>query len=375
MPTKMNDREIDSMFDDIGKAKENMAKGIVEQQKKEAEEARKHRPFGGGEELYGDDVDLDAMEREVDEELRIIRQGVPIQPAESTDEAKAAEESLVESDFVLEIKSEEPEKKSLTDDLPEPMIDTTSPNSPLAEENRFNDASLIAQAVTAAPSVALPDPAVKSAPVENAVAKAVAEDILESEYVLDMSQGEEVPVANDEKAAEEDVNPPAESVTEADIPVSEEEVQTENKEGEVVLPSPEVADVLQPDIVKARLSVSAEDKAGFHYIFSVETSKGAKSVCAETLKATDWEEAVFMSANKLIDAVTSLEDQTVVLATSESIADLLRRNAAYGIVDTYSEACASYIEKVRALAAKKSLRVNASNETDTDVWQLLEAAF
>lgn len=53
MPTKMNDREIDSMFDDIGKAKENMAKGIVEQQKKEAEEARKHRPFGGGEELYG----------------------------------------------------------------------------------------------------------------------------------------------------------------------------------------------------------------------------------------------------------------------------------------------------------------------------------
>ena len=103
MPTKMNDREIDSMFDDIGKAKENMAKGIVEQQKKEAEEARKHRPFGGGEELYGDDVDLDAMEREVDEELRIIRQGVPIQPAESTDEAKAAEESLVESDFVLEI--------------------------------------------------------------------------------------------------------------------------------------------------------------------------------------------------------------------------------------------------------------------------------
>lgn len=372
MQTKMNDREIDSMFDNIGKAKEDMAKGIVEQQKKEAEEARKRRPFGGGEELFDDDVDLDAMEREVDEELRMIRQGVPIQPAKSTAGEKVAEESLVESDFVLEIKSEKPEKKSLTDDLPKPMIDTTSPNSPLSEENRFNDASLIAQAVTPAPNVALPDPSVKSTPSENAAVATAEKDIPELGYVLDMSQGEEVPVANDEIAADEDVNPPVEAVSEADIPTDEEGVQTED---EKVTHVPEVADVLQPDIAKAKISVSKEDKAGFRYMFSIETSKGTKSVCAETLRATDWEEAVFMAANKFIDAVASLEDQTIVLATTKSIADLLRRNATYGIVDSYSEACASYIEKVRALAAKKSMRVNAGNETDTDVWQLLEAAF
>ena len=79
MPTRMNESDIDSMFDDIGRAKENMAKGIVEQQRKEAEEARRHRPFGGGGEIFDDDVDLDAMEREVEEELRLARQGVPVQ--------------------------------------------------------------------------------------------------------------------------------------------------------------------------------------------------------------------------------------------------------------------------------------------------------
>ena len=382
----MNESEMNAMFDDIGKAKEDMAKGIIAQQEKEAEEARRHRPFGGGQELYDDSVDLEALERKVDEELRLARMGVPAQQSDLA--TGTSEENLIESDYVLEIQSEEPKEED--------------PQGPMTEDIGITEIEV--PVIMAAPAVSLPNPVVKKPDLVEETGKIEPDTIPESDYVLNLTDKEDTPTPNEPvgedstvKEAEPAVEAKPEVVTHMEEAASEESAveipdaeinhEAETKqESEVKLcveqvlkPTPEGANeethsILQPDITQAKLFVTHAAESGFQYAFSYVTSKGTKSICSETIKASDLEEATFMAAIEFLNRMEQVEDQTIVLKTDEDTANLLRRNAAFGIVDHYSDACASYIEKVRALAAKKSLRVNASNETDTDVWQLLEAA-
>ena len=382
----MNETEMNAMFDDIGRAKEDMAKGIIAQQEKEAEEARRHRPFGGGQELYDDSVDLDDLERKVDEELRLARMGVPAQQPDLA--TGTCEDELIESDYVLEIKSE----NTREEEPQEPMTGT------------IDMANLGVPVVMAAPAVSLPDPEVNKPELEEDEGKAKQEKLPESDYVLNLTNREENPVPEvpvEEKSGAEVVKPDTTSQPVAELPTEEtvpeepaietpdvdtnHEAQTEQELVtkpcvEQVLETPseegkeEVNDILQPDITQAKLFVTRAADSGFQYAFSYVTSKGTKSICSETIKASDLEEATFMAAIEFLNRMEQVEDQTIILKTDADTANLLRRNAAFGIVDYYSDACASYIERVRALAAKKSLRVNASNETETDVWQLLEAA-
>lgn len=382
----MNETEMNAMFDDIGRAKEDMAKGIIAQQEKEAEEARRHRPFGGGQELYDDSVDLEALERKVDEELRLARMGVPVQqPDLATGTCK---DELIESDYVLEIKSENPHEEE--------------PHEPMT--GAIGLANLEVPVVMAAPAVSLPDPEVNKPEMEEDESEAKLENLPESNYVLNLTNREEAPVpkvAVEEEPKDEEAKPdiatqpetalptekvvPEEPAIEISATETDHEAQTEQEpetkpcvEQALEVASEgvkkEVHDILQPDITQAKLFVTRAAESGFQYAFSYVTSKGTKSICSETIKASDFEEATFMAAIEFLNRIEQVEDQTIILKTEADTANLLRRNAAFGIVDHYSDACASYIEKVRALAAKKSLRVNASNETETDVWQLLEAA-
>lgn len=382
----MNESEMNAMFDDIGKAKEDMAKGIIAQQEKEAEEARRHRPFGGGQELYDDSVDLEALERKVDEELRLARMGVPAQQSDLA--TGTSEENLIESDYVLEIQSEEPKEED--------------PQGPMTEDIGITEIEV--PVIMAAPAVSLPNPVVKKPDLVEETGKIEPDTIPESDYVLNLTDKEDTPTPNEPvgedstvKEAEPAVEAKPEVVTHMEEAASDEsavelpnaemnhEVETKQESEvkpcveQVLKPTPENANeeihsILQPDITQAKLFVTHAAESGFQYAFSYVTSKGTKSICSETIKASDLEEATFMAAIEFLNRMEQVEDQTIVLKTDEDTANLLRRNAAFGIVDHYSDACASYIEKVRALAAKKSLRVNASNETDTDVWQLLEAA-
>lgn len=371
MPNTMSESEMDSMFDDIGNAKETMAKDIVMQQKKEAEEARSHRPFANNEPVYADDVDLDAMEREIEEELRLAKQGIHVSPQAKE---KANEDSLIESDYVLEIKELEPKEETVKEEFTEPMIDTSSPNSPLASENSIDDAQLIGYAIPAAPDVVMPSSDMKD--IDNNEVngtETIDNDLIESSYLIDLSEKPEVPVANghnDESTAKQDAV--------LDIETDREEIENQVKqsqEAELVAAAPEISEVLQADMARVKLFTRQESDLKFRYALSIETAKREKTFCTETIMASDWKEASFIAANEFLKRVVDLQDSTIILYASESVANLLNRNAAFGIVDNYSDACAEYIENVRTLAAKKSIRVNASNETNTEVWQLLEAAF
>lgn len=64
----MSDSAIDEMFASIGRAKENVARGMEEDRIRQREEARRRR--SSGKEDISDDADLDEMERRIDEELR-----------------------------------------------------------------------------------------------------------------------------------------------------------------------------------------------------------------------------------------------------------------------------------------------------------------
>ena len=382
----MNESEMNAMFDDIGKAKEDMAKGIIAQQEKEAEEARRHRPFGGGQELYDDSVDLEALERKVDEELRAARMGVPAQKSGLA--TGTSEETLIECDYVLELQSEKSKEVEPQETMTE-AIGITDMNVPV---------------IMAAPAVSLPNSETKKPDSVEETGKNESDTIPESDYVLNLTDRKESPVTDDpavecskEEEAEPDIAAQPEVVTHMEkaapeepaneICVAEASHEAETKldtdakpcAEQVLELTPEIVNeevnsILQPDITQAKLLVTYAADSGYQYIFSYVTSKGTKSICSETIKAADLDEAIFMTAIEFLKRMEQVEDQTIILKTDEDTASLLRRNAAFGIVDHYSDACASYIEKVRALAAKKSLRVNASNETETDVWQLLEAA-
>ena len=430
MPKRMNESDIDSMFDDIGRAKENMAKGIVEQQRKEAEEARRHRPFGGGGEIFDDDVDLDAMEREVEEELRLARQGVPVQQepeaanepepekaedaetpepkAEETpaEDAKPKEEVLVESDFVLNI-SKEPGSKE----------EPETPEVKNCEDDYVDDDEDVPLIPDINLPITLPAPAViLPSEVVNTPHNA-AEDETEvpaSAFVLDLSErytshaqgelsGKQEPapdpvpeVSEAEKEPEQETpvveDQPAESTTEpvkepvvAETPAEETPAEgisvkelVETPAEEFVKPSAEESEketkspiekILPPDIAKCGLHIK-KTESGFEYMFSVETSNGKKFAQAESLDVVDREEALFMAAVAFLDRVASLKDQTIVLTTEKDNAYVLRRNAAFGIVGKYSDACTDYIKKVRAIASDKSLRLDVGEKPGEEVWKI-----
>lgn len=428
MPEKMTESAMDSMFNDIGKAKENMARGIMEQQQKEAEEARRHSPFGGNKLLYDDDVDLDAMEKQIEEELRLARLGVPVgavQPAEeeapSVEEEKPAEEQLVESGYVLDMTESEtepelvePEPEEL--DLPEVSFDLSEPKpepepipapvpmaAPLVMVPAKHE-TIAEEVTTEAEESAVQEETPETVDAAQVVEADKEEEPIESDFVLDLTGKAEAEVVElviedipevtsaettAEEPVEESVEQPAEPAepeivnkapvaeTESEEPIAEEAAaETVSEVIEEAVPEKlEVDEVLQPDIAKAKLFVGKEDSGKYQYMVTVTTSKGNRTMIAETVDADNLEEAAFIAAGKFLDRAEKLNDQTIILYAPESIADMLRRNAAYGIVDGYSDACVAYVEKVRALAGKKSLRVVAGETDESDIWQHIDAAF
>lgn len=75
----MEKNSLNKIFADIGRAKEETAKGLIEQKAKEEEERRKkiqETIFGAGSKITAED-DLDELERRIDEQLALAQAGVP----------------------------------------------------------------------------------------------------------------------------------------------------------------------------------------------------------------------------------------------------------------------------------------------------------
>lgn len=73
----MTEGDMDKMFKEIGKSKENLAEDIVEKRKQESQESKKKFPFTRHKE-FDADADLDAMEEEVNKKLELARKGIPV---------------------------------------------------------------------------------------------------------------------------------------------------------------------------------------------------------------------------------------------------------------------------------------------------------
>lgn len=370
MPRSMSDADMNTMFDDIGKAKEELARGIAEEQRKKAEEARRHRPFGGGP-VFDDDVDLDAMEREIDAELAAARKGIPAGGEEIPDlgleldltvpamqtpieeQGKAPEEeeeSPQELNLILNLDSEPSQATPHLVELEEPVFDLTSkkakakaPKEEIIPEER---------------------------PAET---NAEPEPLPEINYTLDL-----IPELN----LVLDLTTP--KVEEPEKQVPEVEIQPETLE---VIPEEESADEKpaeeEPEPEKPELEVVAVEESSldvylclysggrqnrYSFAFGTAAKNGEKRFRAESIGCDSWQEAAYIASNAILKKIEGYGAGSIVIHTNPDIVELLWQTVSKPSAGEDSKACKDFTGKVKSLAETKSLRVS-SHIPDPDIWK------
>ena len=403
MPKNMSDADITAMFDDIGRAKENLARGIVEEQKRKAEEAKRHRPFGGGP-VYDDDVDLDAMEREIDAQLEAARRGMPAwdedvpdlgleidlspKPRRMEPPAQTIPEQKKE---IMTPKHPEPEEipdlivnldtPPMQKEIPDLVVDLDAP--PTQEKNSEQPLVQLTDTVFDVQDAKTPVEQIQKETVEELPEIDCALDLTpEIDLVLDL----DTPVSKKGIPEEPVIEIPSEPAVkiQPENPHKEETFQqepreepkqesisepiTEKKPEEPVLEVIAVGESEMAGCLDVYLYLFASRPNRFSYAFETATNYGEKRFCAESIGCDSWKDAAFIAANALLKELNETEAKSIVIHTKPEIADLLCRNASYGIVDGYSEPCEGFVADVRALAAKKSLRIN-SYIPNQDIWR------
>lgn len=415
---------LNSVFDDIGREKENIAKAITEQQRKEAEEAKK-KSFFNHTEMYGDDVDLDEEERKIEEEMERVRRGTPI-PIQGTGESEEltfdfddeppgepelAKDQPLELDLdsisivpegsdpaILQtkdpssiIKRNMTEAEKISAATARANIDITFPaNAPSMDEDGFSfDTETIEQTELAAEPNALQD---NSALPED--------DIIEDEF--DFDEEEVSDNGSSEQATEDEITLgfdleeleqecAAETFQKSETPDIEFDIDVESEpvEERAETDIPVIAEIL-PDRTTEEKSADENNDTDFDEIISdvtktclyghvdkngnniltyyVETRDGERSLNSESYSPNiNWDTAVFSTAIKLLTKAESANSKTILIVAPKDIAVLLKNNAAYGITGEYSEECVEYIELARKLSMKKSVRIISQNEKDSEI--------
>lgn len=370
MPRSMSDADMNTMFDDIGKAKEELARGIAEEQRKKAEEARRHRPFGGGP-VFDDDVDLDAMEREIDAELAAARKGIPAggeeipdlgleldltAPAMQTpieEQGKAPEEeeeSPQELNLILNLDSEPSQATPHLVELEEPVFDLTSkeakakaPKEEIIPEER--------PAETNAEPKPLPE------------INYTLDLIPELNLVLDLTTPK---VEEPEKQEPEveiqpetlEVIPEEES---ADEKPAEEEPEPEKPELEVV-----AVEESSLDVYLCLYSGGRQNR--YSFAFGTAAKNGEKRFRAESIGCDSWQEAAYIASNAILKKIEGYGAGSIVIHTNPDIVELLWQTVSKSSAGEDSKACKDFTAKVKGLAETKSLRVS-SHIPDPDIWK------
>lgn len=313
---EMSDVAINNMFSDIGRAKEETAKSIIEKRERDEEEARRKRNsilFGGAMQDFDEDIDLDEMERRIDEELELARKGKIVE-SEASQTGERLEPTMMDID------------NSHTEHI---VSESETGERPVTEELQFG---------------------------------------FEDERLCDSAQ------EDDGKGFNEDFDEGDDTFDLTDWPAKGEKVsdsQPTEDEVDVI----EIMDVVVPESNDAYLSVvtNAEgNKAGYAFILVLSNGdKISRSMCVPKELTR---QAAFLGAIELFSCIEKSKITSLILHTEPDVGNLLKRNATYGIVDEYSESCAHYVSFAKELAGKCFLRIMNGFPNSKNIYSILADA-
>lgn len=376
----MTERDMDDMFKDISRSKESLAQSIVEQREKESQESKKKFPFSHHE-VYDDDVDLDAMERDINARLELARQGIPI--------TENGIEKTPTLDMVVDLDGKgESENKSMAE-LPFVMditynTDDTDDTAPQETETKVEDK---------------PETKVEERTEHKAEEKPVVPEIPQGPVTL-----RDILIDFDADAAEEKSNPaPAEKrshvakfldmLLNLDDDISIEENDTDfailnvapiyipAKPQPVQQPAVEVVAEKAPETpvesVPEKKSdfprvtkkparsvlcvVPCKEKGQFNFAYALTTSDGKQFFCADRVRTSknvkdQWHLAILKSVDHMMDRIEQIEDDCIcVFITNRDAAAFMNRTAAAISQSDVADGNMTFAGKYKKLSAKKTI--------------------
>lgn len=402
--------KLDAMFGDIGQSKEAVARGIIEDRERAQKEAEKNRQgiFGGKKLSSFEDIDLDAMEADIDAQ---IEAALKAQDATARADAEADDlQALLDSITVSEEPgSDAPETEStdklepadlheapaVTEAAPQSASDErsieldTSENSPapekeapqeptdqetLAEQNEGSALDMLADAQeteTSIPPETIPEIALDIAPI-------LETPELDLQSTL-KDEAPDVPTASETDLVQEI---PLESVLNktdlaGDKPL---DMQTKNvfdepaEQKQAAEENPFTDDSQIVPVEFLGVAERHEQPAIFYFDTAFNNKKAAgcfvhhessekASVVAGSFDAEDEEDAYFIGAIAVLAYIERHGYKSVVIAAPEKTLRLLRRNALI-LRDGYSENRVSYIDMIKNVGAKAYIQFATKESTN-----------
>ncbi len=353
MPNDLNylpEKALHEIFDSIGKAKEDTAKGIRAEQAKERDDARKRRQkmFGGG----GSDTAMDELERmqqELEREIEATKLGMTLAEYDAKqrgEEAPKEQEAATIQDDVIELDFDDEELAGEPDD-PQSAVVPESIAEPAPEFISELTAEPVPEVIQSEP----PKAEIKPEPKYTLIKDGEKDDFWDES--IDIIEDPLDKIAPEVKKIPFEGNEGVEKVI---VPV---ELVPEDKNLE---PEPENEDTFEilgalDDSFVAHLSVginaSTKESA---YAFAVIPPGGKKVTHSESFHSIGTNRTAFKGATELFKAIGELDLKSVVVCADESYCALLQRNAAFGMQDGYSKECEDYIAEAKSTTAKRYIR-------------------
>lgn len=315
-PQMLSGHEMREMFTQIGRSKEEIAQGIVEQQKKAAEEKQRHLRdllFGTKDAKFDASVDLDEEVAALEREMALVRAGkLRKYPTEQDGDVKGESDGpdALEASFMTDMDNSH----------------TEHVGDALESQNSDSDVDSTQQKVL-------------TPLLENE-----AVDVLQPE--VDNGGTEECATKADDETNPE-VSAESDSKLDEDAKVGIEILET-------LLPK-------SNDVGYFAAAHNAQTgRIGFAYQLC---PREGEPVSAQVMReGENLRQAAFDGAFEMLNAMDEMGCESIVLYMDNSLCEILRKSAIYGIADEYSESCAQYIKMARELGARCCIRLVDSAE-------------
>lgn len=352
-----HDKDLPTIFKDIRQAKEGKARQTIEERRRENEERRKtfskRLNFFKRNRQEDDSVDLDAEEAWIQSEIEKVRAGeihkydqTQFVQSESMEEDSAAfysdynasepEEPILDVDsYLLSAEQGEKEQDSESSEILETASQSEEPSSTEVQQ----------QEVT----VELEGPC-DSDEVSESASAIIEPDESESEDLLDV---DEFVQQTDNTQSEADSEP----VT------VEDRIQTANEQELDFDLDLEGAAV---ETTTAYIAVMYDDMTHTGaWMWSLLEPDGKRTE-RKNLEVSEQssEGVLFAGASELLQYILSTGETSLIIRTDKDAAELLRRNATYGMTGYYGKRCVEFIRIARAAAGKCYLRVLTANDDE-----------
>ena len=359
----MTERDMDDMFKDISRSKESLAQSIVEQREKEAQESKKKFPFSHHE-VYDDDVDLDAMERDINARLELARQGIPITEngiektptldmvVDLDEKGESENKPMAELPFVMDI-TYNTDDTAPQETEPEPKAEEKTevpeiPQGPVTLRDILIDFD-----ADAAEEKSNPAPAEKRSHVAKFLDMLLNldDDISIEENDTDFAILNVAPIYI--PAKQPPVQQPAVEVVAEKAPETPVVSDPEQK--------PDFPRVTKKPARSVLCVVPCKEKGQFNFAYALTTSDGKQFFCADRVRTSknvkdQWHLAILKSVDHMMDRIEQIEDDCIcVFITNRDAAAFMNRTAAAISQSDVADGNMTFAGKYKKLSAKKTI--------------------